>query len=308
MDYYCSTRTKRRRIKAKVSEHLKFLEDFKVKSGTCFYLDCASEVDNQIPSEKRSFEIHLSENEKESDAEFEDENEEQSVAGRTCTASNIEMDFNSTSEETDPTCELKIKLADWAANRNISHSALTELLHILADYNLDLPKDSRSLLSTPKTCEVKEMGHGIYYHFGLAKALTLQLLNDSHLSVDTLTLRVNIDGLPLFKSSKMELWPILAMIKEFPKSGVVIVGLYAGVTKPDCVTKYLKEFIEDLKSVTQEGLNYRGKHFNVALPDAFICDAPARAFFKCIKSHSGYSSCEHCTEHGIYMDKEGCVS
>lgn len=290
MDYYCSSRTKRRRIKAKVSEHLKFLEDFKVKSGTFSDLDYASEVDNQISSEEWNFEAHLSE--KETDAEFEDEHEEQSVAGRKFTASSIEIDLNSTSEEIDRTRTLKVKLADWAANRNISHSALTELLHILVHYGLDLPKDSRSLLSTPKTFEVKEMGHGIYHHFGLAKTLTSQLLNDSHLSVDTLTLRVNIDGLPLFKSSKMELWPILAMIKEFPKSGVFIIGLYAGVAKPDSVTKYLKEFIEDLKSITQEGLNYRGKHFNVALPDAFICDAPARAFLKCIKGHSGYSSCE----------------
>ena len=25
---------------------------------------------------------------------------------------------------------------------------------------------------------------------------------------------------------------------------------------------------------------------------AFVCDAPARAFLKCVKGHSGYDSCE----------------
>ena len=33
---------------------------------------------------------------------------------------------------------------------------------------------------------------------------------------------------------------------------------------------------------------------------AFVCDAPVRASLKCIISHSGYSSCERCTQHGEY--------
>ncbi|XP_070404835.1 uncharacterized protein [Nothobranchius furzeri] len=258
-------------------------------------------MDNQIPREDLSCEAILSENGKESDTEFE-EDKEQSVAETKCNGT--ELDLDSTFEETDSRCELKRNLANWAVNRNISHSALTELLHILAHCGLDLPKDSRSLLSTPKTFQVKEMGNGIYYHFGVANAITSQLLNDSHISVDTLTLRVNIDGLPLFRSSKMELWPILAIVKEIPKCGVIIIGLYAGSSKPASVQEYLNDFIEDLKSVTKEGFLYKGKHFNIALPDAFVCDAPARAFLKCVKGHSGYSSCERCAEHGIYLDKK----
>jgi len=36
---------------------------------------------------------------------------------------------------------------------------------------------------------------------------------------------------------------------------------------------------------------------------SIICDAPARAFVKCIKSHSGYSSCEKCTQKGEWYGK-----
>ena len=32
----------------------------------------------------------------------------------------------------------------------------------------------------------------------------------------------------------------------------------------------------------------------------FICDAPARAFLKCIKCHSGFSSCERSNIHGDF--------
>jgi hypothetical protein len=34
----------------------------------------------------------------------------------------------------------------------------------------------------------------------------------------------------------------------------------------------------------------------------FICDAPARAYVKNIKSHSGYHSCERCEQRGEYID------
>jgi len=36
----------------------------------------------------------------------------------------------------------------------------------------------------------------------------------------------------------------------------------------------------------------------------FICDAPARAFIKCIKSHSGYYGCEKCVDRGIQVNKK----
>nr|XP_004211767.1 uncharacterized protein LOC101239334 [Hydra vulgaris] len=34
---------------------------------------------------------------------------------------------------------------------------------------------------------------------------------------------------------------------------------------------------------------------------AIVCDAPARAFVKCIIGHSGYHSCERCVEVGTQM-------
>ena len=34
----------------------------------------------------------------------------------------------------------------------------------------------------------------------------------------------------------------------------------------------------------------------------FICDTPARAFLKCVKSHTGYFSCDHCEVEGEWHD------
>lgn len=36
---------------------------------------------------------------------------------------------------------------------------------------------------------------------------------------------------------------------------------------------------------------------------AVICDAPARVFFKCVKTHTGYDSCERCVQHGKWCSK-----
>ncbi len=35
---------------------------------------------------------------------------------------------------------------------------------------------------------------------------------------------------------------------------------------------------------------------------AFVCDAPARSFIKCTKTHGGYSACEKCTVSGEYYE------
>lgn len=72
----------------------------------------------------------------------------------------------------------------------------------------------------------------------------------------------------------------MAKIKEIPGYKVIIIGLYTGPTKPNSVDEYVKDFIQDLKLVTQKGLHCNGKHYSIALPDAFICDAPAHAFLK----------------------------
>lgn len=39
----------------------------------------------------------------------------------------------------------------------------------------------------------------------------------------------------------------------------------------------------------------------------FICDAPAKAYLKCIKSHGGYSSCDKCWESGVWHNRSGKV-
>lgn len=64
---------------------------------------------------------------------------------------------------------------------------------------------------------------------------------------------------------------------------------------------FLQDFVTELGELLDQGLRFSNKLFIIKI-HSFICDAPARAFLKCIKSHSGYSSCEKCEEVGEYIN------
>lgn len=166
-----------------------------------------------------------------------------------------------------------------------------------------MPKDRRTLLMSPKVTDIKETAGGSFYHFGRARGIISKLstCSPSHLvGIESLTLQMNIDGIPLFGSSTVSFWPILGMIKELPGKSFVI-GVYCGSSKPKSLKEYLYDFVQEMKEVLTSGVDFDMNKYNVKL-DAFICDAPARAFIKCIKGHSGYHGCERCVQKGLYVN------
>ncbi|ELT99971.1 hypothetical protein CAPTEDRAFT_107368, partial [Capitella teleta] len=105
-------------------------------------------------------------------------------------------------------------------------------------------------------------------------------------------LHFNVDGLPLFKSSSEQLWPILCQIIN-KSCKPFIVGLYSGKLKPSDPHEYLSQFVDELQPLFNNGFLFNGKTFGL-VSAGFICDTPARAYLKQIKGHNGYSSCEKC--------------
>ena len=109
---------------------------------------------------------------------------------------------------------------------------------------------------------------------GLLKILSQHIAN---FSGERLCISFNIDEVSLFKSTNTQLWPILSSLKGFEP---FIVALFCGNSNPDSLDNYLRDFIE-LLGLTQNGLLYNGETFRVVI-SAFVCDAPARSFLKCI--------------------------
>jgi hypothetical protein len=226
-------------------------------------------------------------------------------------------DFDSSDTSTDAdsvsdtysSSDLKADLAAWAVECRITHSALKPLLLILNRWFSDLPKDPRTLLNTHTTVPVASVAGGTYCHLGIGNGLLHQLADSPIDRNSELNIQMNIDGLPLHKSSNSQLWPILGRIENFTDFGLsrkqadpFVIGVYHGYSKPSNVDEYLHEFIEEAHLLEREGLNHNGHHHDFKI-NSFVCDMPARSFIKCVKGHGAYGGCDRCVQTGVYLNK-----
>jgi hypothetical protein len=191
--------------------------------------------------------------------------------------------------------DLNEQLAQWSTQYGINQSALGGLLQLLQPLHPALPKDPRTLLATPRQVHLKTLSdEGLYYHFGVANAIRKHILQRFvREDVNQLSLQINIDGVPLFKSSNYQFWPILGILQESVDNEPFIIGVYAGSRKPTNVEEYLHDFVTEMLDLEQNAMFVGTDRFKLCV-HSFVCDAPARAFVKCVKSHTGYYGCDRC--------------
>jgi len=79
----------------------------------------------------------------------------------------------------------------------------------------------------------------------------------------------------------------------------IVVGLFCGKQKPASAKEFLADFVDEAIYLLGNGLTVQDRHIPVVV-HSFVCDAPAAAWVKGIKSHSGYSSCGKCRVFGEY--------
>ncbi|XP_012057680.1 PREDICTED: uncharacterized protein LOC105620805, partial [Atta cephalotes] len=91
-------------------------------------------------------------------------------------------------------------------------------------------------------------------------------------------LNLNIDGLPISKSSKSQLC------------------VYRGYQKA-CLAEFLQLFVDEYLNLKNNGFSINKQPLQINI-HAVICDAPARAYVTCIKSHNGHFACGKCTVKG----------
>ncbi|GBM62034.1 hypothetical protein AVEN_103341-1, partial [Araneus ventricosus] len=198
---------------------------------------------------------------------------------------------------------LKESLKDWAISFNISLVSLTSLLCILKLHKCfsNLPSDARSLMKTPYSVAMVPIEPGHYSHIGLVVNLR-SIWEKVKENISSIELLINIDGLPLFKSSCNEFWPILGRVANVPslKSVIFPIGIYCGPGKPKRCTEYLKEFVEETKMLIRHGLIVGDKIISISIK-GFILDTPAKSFILNTKGHTGYYSCTKCTQSGVWI-------
>lgn len=126
--------------------------------------------------------------------------------------------------------DLREELQNWGIEHQIKHTAINALLKILKIFipNNALPKDARTLLKTPSKIAISSNPEldGKYWHRGLQIGLLESLKNVETLPASIL-LNINIDGLPISKSTTTNFWPILVNLHE-TKQVPFAVGVFCG--------------------------------------------------------------------------------
>lgn len=203
------------------------------------------------------------------------------------------------------------KLAKWAIEENITLSALKNLLSIMREIPgcENLPKDPRTFLKTPNNIIVTPLGCGIYYYFGIENTLNTFCTNHK-INVqenEDFQLAVNIDGLPLSKSSNSSFWPILCSVKSIKAltKQVFLVALYHGSEKPKSSNDFLKDFVNECVHLSNNGILINSIKYNFQIL-MLVCDSPAKAFVLSIKNHTGYFSCTKCDQEGDFYNNVLC--
>jgi len=129
-------------------------------------------------------------------------------------------------------------------------------------------------------------------------------------SKNNISLTWNVDGLPLFKSSKFSLWPLYFIINELRyklrtlKENMIIAGLWFGERKPS-MNIYLKPIIKELMILEQHGVEVQppmcGSFVSNVVVLAGTCDLPAKCLvLNCIQ-FNGEHGCSKCLEPGITL-------
>lgn len=202
-------------------------------------------------------------------------------------------------------------LNQWSIENDIKICQLTNLLKgfnkILPEF--DLPVDGRTILKTEPTIpdiipfDISDGNSGQFIYFGIKKALDFYLNIPNLIPVlkSGINLIFNVDGLPIFKSSRKQIWPILGRI--YISDDVIFspfpVAIFCGIGKPTSIEKFLGTFIVELSYLISNGISLGDNIISVKLL-GFTCDAPARSFIRGTVGHNSKVGCDRCCQKGSF--------
>lgn len=204
-------------------------------------------------------------------------------------------------EKTNAELQLQENLRKWACKYDSKVTAVTDLLHTLHPLLPFLPLDYRTLMGSPRTTTTYKLHNGDMLYFGIKRNILRKLRMGLKTDNKTIKLQINIDGLPLFKSSAVEIWPILALSKNFRDSSPFTIGIFCGKGKPDPLEVFLRDFLNEFEILKKDKIEFEGIFYELLI-DCFICDAPARSFLRKTAGHTSKVACEKCHIKGKYQN------
>lgn len=169
---------------------------------------------------------------------------------------------------------------------------------------MDLKSQLRGLLEsavhktdgTSVSYEVADITQSMHYH-------------KLPLSAGDLTLTFNTDGVPLFESSNLSMWPLLVMVNELPykhrTEKLLLAGLWVGSGKP-VMNTFLIPFVKAMNELSTEGVAQDGDgntHLSKAFPGPCSVDSIARCEIMNMTQFNGANGCAWCEHPGQVIPK-----
>lgn len=217
-----------------------------------------------------------------------------------------DVDSDDNSSKIIESFNIEDELRSWVLKFKVSHNSANCILGIIKSAGINVPKDIRTLMKTPTTHVISNIDQGSYIHLGLENMI-LPILKKYDSLIYTpnkvLKIGINLDGLPLSRSSKSQLWTILI---EFTNcnllSGYVLpIGIFHGNSKPKSIHEFLNPFLSDILTLLNCGLNVNGNIYQFEVGHV-VCDSPAKSFLLNVKSFNAYFGCTACTQEGSYIN------
>ena len=124
--------------------------------------------------------------------------------------------------------------------------------------------------------------------------------------INNISLTWNTHRVPVFKSSKISIWPMYLMINELPckerkrKSNMLFYGLWFGKTKP-LINLFCGPLLETLVKLETEGVLVSLEQQKVFVEAFLICgtaDLPAKRTALNMNQFNGEYSCSRCLQKG----------
>lgn len=123
-----------------------------------------------------------------------------------------------------------------------------------------------------------------------------------------LTVTINSDGSPVFKSSKSSLWPIQVSLNELPPPHCwknLIVGAIWFQKEHPPPHLFLKTFVDKFRKIGTLVWSFSGQTVRSAVNAVCCCvDSPARAALLNAKQFNGYYGCSWCYQQGKPVEGE----
>lgn len=173
-------------------------------------------------------------------------------------------------------------IKQWALVYKVKQNAISALLRILRiRHKHNLPKDSRTLLGTSRHISIENIFGGQLWYHGIKNCLENSVFSKWNQNI-TIPVNISVDGLPLYRSSNIQFWPILMNVHNMPEIKPMVIAIFQGPSKPLSVEEYLRKFVNEFNDIQRNGVKMQSGVIIKIKINAFIADAPARSLLKCI--------------------------